>query len=92
MGIEEQILASDRVIVDFWAPWCAPCKTMEPVFERLRAEGHGLCLVDADKNIDLARKYNVGGVPTTILFENGEEKARIVGARSYLALKEELGI
>ena len=92
MELEEQILAADRILVDFWATWCTPCKAMEPVFDRLEQEDETILKIDADQNIDLARKYEVRGVPTTILFENGEEKARVVGARPYDKLKEELGL
>lgn len=92
MELEEQILAADRILVDFWATWCTPCKAMEPVFDRLEQEDEKIIKIDADQNIELARKYEVRGVPTTILFENGEEKARVVGARPYDKLKEELGL
>lgn len=92
MELEEQIVAADRILVDFWATWCTPCKAMEPVFDRLEQENEKILKIDADKNIELARKYEVRGVPTTILFENGEEKARVVGARPYDKLKEELGL
>jgi thioredoxin 1 len=89
--IEEQILASDKLIVDFWAPWCGPCKAMEPAFDELEKEFEVL-KINVDDHPELARKYEVRGIPTTVLFEEGQETARVVGAQPLASLKEGLGL
>ena len=75
---------SDKVVlVDMWAEWCGPCKMMEPVLEQIAEEYSDkikVAKLNIDHNQDTPQKFNVMNIPTLILFRNGEEIARIVGA------------
>jgi len=76
--------ADGAVLVDFWAPWCRPCKAVRPVLEQLEAESGGrigFAAVDIDENPELASRYEVLSIPTVILFEGGEPQRALVGAR-----------
>ena len=79
-----------KVIVDFWAQWCGPCKTMMPVLEKYSAgdEAVEVVKVNVDEDADLASKYGIRSIPTFILFEDGEVVARQSGAMSVEQLKE----
>src|SRR5579884_1705917 len=75
------------VVVDFWADWCQPCKTLTPVLEAAAGEkGVTLVKVDVDANKALAREYDVRGIPAVKAFKNGRVVAEFVGAKSRAAV------
>jgi len=82
---DEKIVKADKpVLVDFWAPWCGPCKMVGPEVEAVAEAYQGKAVVakvNVDDNPQLAGKYNVMGVPTLIVVKNGQEVNRIVGYR-----------
>lgn len=82
---DDVVLRSQRpVVVDFWAPWCGPCRAVAPVLEQL-AETYGGAVefvkVDIDANPSVASRYDVLSIPTVILFEGGQARETLVGAR-----------
>ena len=80
---EEEVLHAGGVtIVDFWAPWCKPCRAIEPILESIAADhGLGLVRLNIDEHLAVPSRYGVLSLPTVILFEDGEPKATVVGAR-----------
>ena len=86
----DQETSSGAVLVDFYGPWCGPCKRLTPVLESLSDEMKGkvtIVKVNIDKSPNLTEKYGVRGVPTLILFKNGKEKKRLVGYQDKSAVK-----
>ena len=84
-NFEQEVLRSDGpVVVDFWAPWCGPCKAVEPILQELEAEHAGRVKfgkLDIDQNLQTASRYDVLSIPTAILFEGGEPRETVIGAR-----------
>ena len=87
---ETDVLKSDRpVLVDFWAAWCAPCRMLAPTVESVAEKYAGNARVvklNVDDNPSVSQRYGIKGIPTLILFKNGKEEERIVGATSEAAI------
>jgi thioredoxin 1 len=93
-NFSQEVLESDQpVVVDFWAPWCPPCKMVGPVIEELAQEFAGkvkIGKVNVDENSQIAGRYNVMSLPSIIFFENGQPMKTMVGAQSKEDYKQEI--
>ena len=84
---------SGKVLVDFWAPWCGPCRMQAPILEKLSQDPAiktKIVKVNTDNNPETAQRYGISSIPTLILFENGKEIDRMVGVQPETALKNKL--
>lgn len=85
-SFEKDVLqASKPVLVDFWAEWCAPCRMLAPTIDAIAeqfGDSAGVVKVNVDENTSVAQRYGIKGIPTLILFSEGKEVERVVGATS----------
>lgn len=83
--LKREIAGNDLVMVDFWATWCAPCRAMAPLLDRLVNEFPNLKLVkiDADTNADLLAEFEVKSIPTLLVYRSGNLVERLVGKAPY---------
>ena len=93
-NFQAEVLEADKpVLVDFWAPWCGPCRMVAPVLEEISKEREGSLKVvklNVDDNQQTAARYDVMSIPTLIVFKNGEPATRIIGALPKRRLVQEL--
>jgi thioredoxin 1 len=90
---QSEVLESEQpVLVDFWAPWCGPCRVVHPILEEMAAERDDLRIVslNTDENQQTAAQYEVLSIPTLILFKDGSEAKRVIGAMPKRRLESEL--
>ena len=94
MGNFQDIVKGETpTLVDFFATWCGPCKAMQPVLDQLKTDMHEkvrILKIDVDKNQDVAEKFKVKGVPTFVLFKNGEIIWRQSGGMTLQTLKDKI--
>ena len=92
-NVQAEVLEADTpVLVDFWAPWCGPCRVVGPILEEIAAEKPDLKVVklNTDENPQVAGNFQILSIPTMILFKNGAEAKRITGAYPKRKLEAEL--
>ena len=92
-NFDAAVLGADKpVFVDFWAPWCGPCKVMSPIVEELAGELEEVIIgkVNVDEHSDIAQKYNILSIPTFIIFKSGQVAEQFSGSMSKEALRAKI--
>ncbi len=90
---DEVIKSETPVLVDFWAPWCGPCRMIAPLVESITGKYEGrlkVCKLNTDESPQTPGQYNISGIPTLLVFKGGQEVERIVGFMPEQALVEKI--
>jgi len=94
INFQQEVLESPiTVLVDFWAPWCMPCLMVTPIVKQLAEDNQGklkICKLNTDENQYIAAQYGIQGIPTLIIFKDGQEADRIVGVAPKQKIQEKL--
>ena len=78
----DEAIAGDPVVVDFWAPWCRPCRAIEPILEKLQGRV-AVARVNIDEHPEIASRYEILSIPTVMLFTGGKPQGKVVGVRPF---------
>ncbi len=93
-NFQTDVIGNDKLtVIDLWAEWCGPCKMMTPVVEELSTEYEGRAVIgklNVDENPEVPTQFNVRGIPTFLIFKNGQLKEKIVGAQTKQYLKDKI--
>jgi thioredoxin 1 len=84
----ETIKGKGKILVDFSASWCGPCRMLKPILTKVAGEGYNIAIFDVDTDANITNQYNIRGIPALILFEDGIEKTRYTGMATEETIKK----